>query len=115
MAVGGLVLAWTLAIGSRDLTSHLLWDQGLSAGAHPNPTLAGDTLYAVAKVLCVSDDNTGAGRVQLRVVAIKNQTAAEAFTQHGDALFAPELEKTADQKIPNKVVEITRTLYVPRR
>ena len=112
---GGLVLAWTLALGSRDLTSHLLWEQGLSAGAHPNPTLAGDTLYAAAKVVGVSDDGTGAGKVQLRIVGIKNQTSAEAFAQHGDALFAPELEKAADQKIANKVVEITRTLYVPRR
>lgn len=112
---GGLVLAWTLALTSRDLTSHMLWDLGLSAGAHPNPTLAGDTLYAASKVLVTKDHDNGAGEVKLRVVGIKNQTAAEAVAQHGDALFASELDKAAEHKIANKVVELDRTLYVPRR
>ena len=112
---GGLVLAWTLALGSRDLTSHMLWDLGLAAGAHPNPTLAGDTLFTASRVLSVGSGDAGAGAVQLRIVGVKNQTAAEAFAQHGDALFAAELDKAADHKIANKVVEITRTLYVPVR
>ena len=43
---GGLVLGWTLSLTSRNLASNALWDLGLVDGAHPNPTLGGDTLYS---------------------------------------------------------------------
>jgi 2-methylfumaryl-CoA hydratase len=109
---GGLVLAWTLALTSRDLCGNALWDLGLSAGAHPNPTLAGDTVYAASRVLSVAPGGVGAGAVVLRVVGVKNQTAQQAYTEHGEALFEAELDKPADRRIKNKVVEITRTLYV---
>ena len=59
--------------------------------------------------------DSGAGAVVLRIVGIKNQTARDAFTAHGEALFAPEIDKPKEQKIGSKVVEVTRTLYVPRR
>jgi 2-methylfumaryl-CoA hydratase len=111
---GGLVLAWTLSLMSRDLCGCALWDLGLDAGAHPNPTLAGDTLYTATRVLEVAPLATGAGPVALRVVGVKNQTAAAAYAEHGDALFDAESDKPADKKIKNKVVEITRTIYVPR-
>ncbi len=112
---GGLVLAWTLALGSRDLCGAALWELGLDAGAHPSPTLAGDTLYAAARVEAVGTADAGAGPVALRVVGVKNQTAAAAYAEHGAELFAPELDKPAERKIKNKVVEITRTLYVAGR
>ncbi len=112
---GGLVLGWTLSLTSRDLAGLALWELGLDEGAHPNPTLAGDTLYAATKVLSVRDEQTGAGTVVLRVVGVKNQTAKAACEEHGDALFAAEMTKPAEGKIKNKVIEITRTLYVPKR
>jgi 2-methylfumaryl-CoA hydratase len=111
---GGLVLAWTLSLMSRDLCGCALWDLGLDAGAHPSPTLAGDTLYAATRVQQVGTPETGAAPVALRVVGVKNQAAAAAYAEHGDALFDAELDKPADKKIKNKVVEITRTIYVPR-
>ena len=112
---GGLVLAWTLALGSRDLCGNALWDLGLRDGAHPNPTLAGDTICAAAKVIVVGTPDSGAGAVALRLVGLKNQTAQEAYAAHGDALFEPEIDKPKEQKIASKVVEVTRTLYLPRR
>jgi 2-methylfumaryl-CoA hydratase len=112
---GGLVLAWTLSATSRDLCGNALWDLGHTAGAHPNPTLGGDTIYAASKVMAVGTPDSGAGAVVLRIVGVKNQTAQGAYTEHGEALFDAELDKPADKKIKNKVVEITRTLYVPGR
>ena len=111
---GGLVLAWTLALGSRDVCGNAIWDHGLDAGAHPNPTLAGDTIYSASKVLSVGSADAGAGVVSLRIVGVKNQTAIEAYAAHGDALFAPEQDKPAEQRLKNKVVEITRTLYIAK-
>jgi 2-methylfumaryl-CoA hydratase len=111
---GGLVLGWTLSLMSRDLCGCALWDLGLDAGAHPNPTLAGDTIYTATRVHSVAPLDSGAGPVALRVVGVKNQTAAAAYAEHGDALFDAELSKPAGRKIKNKVVEITRTIYVPR-
>ena len=49
-----------------------------------------------------------------RLVGVKNRTSASAYAEHGDALFADELSKK-EQKIKEKVVEITRTLSVRRR
>lgn len=110
---GGLVLAWTLSLTSRDLTGHALWDLGLSDGAHPNPTLGGDTLYALSRVEAVQLDGATAD-VTLRIVGVKNQTGAEAWAAHGDALFATELDKPVEQRLKQKVVEVTRTIRVPR-
>ena len=48
---GGLVFAWTASLASRDTTANALWEIGYDKGSHPNPVLAGDTLYAASRVL----------------------------------------------------------------
>ncbi len=56
--------------------------------------------------------------VTFRLVGVKNRTSASAYAEHGDALFAEELSKKdgpGQQKIKEKVVEITRTLHIRRR
>lgn len=106
---GGLVLSWVLALSSRDVAGNAVWDLGLDAGAHPNGVVAGDTLYASTRVLGKEDAGPNAGILTLRVVGTKNRTGAAI-----DGLFTPELQK-ADQKIPDKVVEITRKLLVRKR
>jgi 2-methylfumaryl-CoA hydratase len=111
---GGLVLSWALANTSRDLCGQALWDLGLSDGAHPNPTLGGDTICTVSRVEDVRLDGATAD-VTLRVVGIKNQSAFAAWTEHGDTLFLPELAKQPGDKLSHKVVEVTRTIRVPRR
>jgi len=109
---GGLVLSWVLALTSRDVAGNALWDAGLDAGAHPNGTLALDTLYAASRVEAKEDTHDGAGIVTLRVVGTKN-TPPEALYA-GGALFAPELDKS-EGKIAQKVVEITRKLLIRKR
>ena len=108
---GGLVLSWVATLASRDVAGNALWELGYDAGAHPNGTVGGDTLYAASRVLAVKPVGAAAGEVTLRLVGVKNRTSASAYAEHGDALFADELTKK-DSKIKEKVVEITRTLYV---
>jgi 2-methylfumaryl-CoA hydratase len=110
---GGLVLTWVATLASRDLGGHALWEAGLDAGAHPNGVVGGDTLYAASKVTAVDGE-----KVTFRLVGVKNRTSASAYAEYGEALFADELSKKdgpGQQKIKEKVVEITRTLYVRRR
>jgi 2-methylfumaryl-CoA hydratase len=109
---GGLVLSWVLALTSRDLAGNAIWDLGLDAGAHPNGTLAGDTLHAASRVIGKEDGPEGTGIVTLRVVGTKQELPAKLFDS--GALFTPELEKT-ERKISQKVVEITRKLLVLKR
>ncbi len=111
---GGLVLTWVATLASRDLAGRALWEAGLDAGAHPNGVVAGDTLYAASKVLAVENVDDKLARVTFRLVGVKNRTSASAYAEYGDALFADELSKK-DQKLKEKVVEITRTLLVRRK
>jgi 2-methylfumaryl-CoA hydratase len=106
---GGLVLTWVATLAGRDLCGRALWEAGLDGGAHPNGVVAGDTLYAASKVLAV-DGNV----VTFRLVGVKNKTSKQAYEEHGDALFTDELSKK-DNKLKDKVVEITRSLYLRRR
>lgn len=108
---GGLVMSWVLALTSRDMSGNALWDMGLDAGAHPNGTLAGDTLFAASRVVDKQEAGPHAGIVTLRVVGTKN-VRPEALYADG-ALFQPELEKS-EGKIAEKVVEISRRLLVRR-
>lgn len=111
---GGLVLSWVATLASRDVAGNALWELGYDRGAHPNGVVAGDTLYAASKVLAVKPAGGGAGEVTFRLVGVKNRTSAQAFAEHGDALFSDELSKT-EKKIKEKVVEITRSVHVRRR
>jgi len=111
---GGLVLGWALALGARDVAGNALWDLGLTDGAHPHAMVAGDTLAAASQVVGVRD--AGAfGAVTLRVVGVKNCSAASAVEEHGARLFARERDKGAGARIVDKVVEVTRTLAVRKR
>ena len=111
---GGLVLAWALSLASRDTTGNALWELGLDEGAHPGGVVAGDTLYAVSKVLAKEDLGAGAGSLRLRVVGVKNSTPRQLLDA-GAELFTPELGKPEAKKVPAKVIEITRTVLVCKR
>jgi 2-methylfumaryl-CoA hydratase len=110
---GGLVLSWVLALTSRDTAGNAVWDLGLDEGAHPSGVLAGDTLYAASKVIAKESRGGGAGAVTLRIVGLKN-TPARPLLERGADLFTPELGKT-EGRVPEKAVEITRTLLVRQR
>ncbi len=110
---GGLVLAWAIALASRDTAGNAIWDLGLDEGAHPSGVLAGDTIYAASRVEDKRELGANAGSVTLRVVGVKNVPTSTLLARGAD-LFTPELGKEHD-KVPEKVVEITRTLLVRRR
>ncbi len=110
---GGLVLAWVLSLSSRDTAGNAVWDLGLDEGAHPSGVLAGDTLYAASSVVAKEERGKHAGIVVLRVIGLKN-TPARVLLERGADLFSPELGKT-EGRVPEKAVEITRTLLVRRR
>lgn len=111
---GGLVLSWVMSLMSRDLTGNGLWEMGLDEGAHPNPTHAGDTLFTASRVESKRDIGPDAGAITFRVVGLKN-AHARALLERGADLFTPEMKKAKDDKISEKVVEITRTVLVRKR
>ncbi|MCA9602761.1 MAG: MaoC family dehydratase, partial [Myxococcales bacterium] len=111
---GGLVLAWTHALASRDLAGNAIWYAGFEDGAHPNPTLAGDTLYAASRVLSREPLGKRHGLVTVRTVGVKNMTSRKALESH-PGLFDAELGKPSEQRIRDKVVEITHSMLVRRR
>jgi 2-methylfumaryl-CoA hydratase len=110
---GGLVLSWVLSLASRDTAGNAVWDLGLDDGAHPSGVLAGDTLYAATLVVAKEPRGPHAGSVTLRTVGLKN-TPAGPLLARGLDLFAPELGKTTG-KVPEKALEISRTLLVRRQ
>jgi 2-methylfumaryl-CoA hydratase len=110
---GGLVLAWVLALSSRDTAGNAVWDFGLDDGAHSSGVLAGDTLYAASLVLAKEDRGPHTGLVTLRIVGVKN-TPARVLIERGDDLFTPERGKSSG-RVVEKAVEITRTLLVRKR
>ena len=110
---GGLVFAFAAALTSRDLAGHALWEIGFDAGAHPSSVAAGDTIYALSKVLAV-EERGALGAVTFKLVGVRNLTSDAALARFGDALFEDELGKKID-KVAEKVFEIRRTLLVAKR
>ncbi|HXG92524.1 MAG TPA: MaoC family dehydratase [Blastocatellia bacterium] len=103
---GGPVFAWIAALASRDTTANALWEIGYDKGAHPNPVLAGDTLYAASRVIEKRDYNHRAGLVRFHLVGVKNERPARLIDAGVD-LFG--------DKFRQKVFEIERTILLPKR
>lgn len=114
---GGLVFAWLCGLASRDVTENAVWELGFHDGYHTQPTIAGDTLYALTRILAVepltsADNDLGVVRMQL--IGTKNLRAAAALDRYGADLFLAEDAKKAlgKEKIPEKVFEIERAVLV---
>lgn len=125
---GGLVFAWLLGLASRDVGENVVAELGFHAGFHTQPTVAGDTLYALTRVLAVEDFPAGVdgaeadlraelGVVRMQLVGVKNIKAKAAFDKYGADLFVAEDDKKrlGKEKIPEKVFEIERSVVVRRR
>ncbi len=114
---GGLVFAWLEGLASRDTSENALWDLGYTEGYHTQPAVAGDTLYAISRVLDKSNgpDGGAAGIVTLQLLGVKNMTGETAVNQYGAALFQKESEKPHDGRIPEKIFEIERRLLIKKR
>lgn len=134
---GGLVFAWLDGLASRDTTENALWTVGFTEGYHTQPVVAGDTLYAISRVLdaqtlgshakgkdaaanlkafagdAVADGELEAGLVTFQLIGLKNMTPAQALEAHGAALFEKEQKK--DTKIKEKVFEIEKRVLIRSR
>jgi 2-methylfumaryl-CoA hydratase len=102
---GGLVFAWAASLASRDTTANALWELGYDKGSHPNPVLAGDTLYAASRVIEKREYNDRAGVVLFDLVAVKNETPS-TLIRRGVNLF--------ESKFDQKVFEIEREVLLPK-
>lgn len=121
---GGLVFAWLLGLASRDMSENAVAELGFHAGFHTQPTVAGDTLYALSRVLSVEPfpqaDGEGAGVaaelgvVRVQLIGVKNLRSDAALDKYGAELFIAEDDKKrlGKEKIPEKVFEIERSLVV---
>ncbi|MFY9611011.1 MAG: MaoC family dehydratase [Blastocatellia bacterium] len=103
---GGLVFAWTASLASRDTTANALWEVGYDKGSHPNPVLAGDTLYAASRVIEKQYREKKTGIVRFKLVGMKNERPATLIAAGVD-LF--------DDKFDQRVFEIERTILLPTR
>jgi 2-methylfumaryl-CoA hydratase len=116
---GGLVFSWLAGLASRDTSENALYDLGYTEGYHTQPTVAGDTLYAVSRVLETAPGPEGmdAGIVSLQLIGLKNCNGRAALDRHGADLFVKEnsKRKLGKEKIPEKIFEIERRLLLRRR
>jgi 2-methylfumaryl-CoA hydratase len=79
---GGVAISLARALSFNGLANAQLM-LGINGGRHVNPLFAGDTLYAWSEVLA-KEDLGEVGALRLRLVAVKNQSAA-AFPFKNDA------------------------------
>jgi 2-methylfumaryl-CoA hydratase len=103
---GGLVFGCVAGLASRDATANALWEVAYDRGSHPQPVLAGDTLYAASRVIGKLDHTERAGVVRFHLVGIKNIRPA-ALIGTGLDLFGGKSEQ--------KVFEIERAVLLPKR
>jgi 2-methylfumaryl-CoA hydratase len=116
---GGLVFSWLAGLASRDTSENALWDLGYTEGYHTQPTAAGDTLYALSRVLEVAPapGDLHAGIVTFQLIGLKNLNGAAALDRYGAEIFSKENDKKKRglEKAPEKVFEIERRLLLRRR
>jgi len=115
---GGLVFAWLQGLASRDTSENALWELGFHEGYHTQPTVSGDTLAALSRVVGVEDapGELDAAVVTLQLIGVKNLSAAAALDRYGEELFLKETPKKKQglEKITDKVFEVERRLLVRR-
>ncbi len=113
---GGLVFAWLQGLTSRDVSENALWEVGFSEGYHTQPTVAGDTLAAISRVLAVDPGPEGldGSIVTFQLIGVKNISAAHAIETYGAELFEKELpkRKLGKEKISAKVFEVERRVLL---
>jgi 2-methylfumaryl-CoA hydratase len=116
---GGLVFSWLAGLASRDTSENALYDLGYTEGYHTQPTMAGDTLYAVTRVLDAAPgpDGMDAGIVTFQLIGLKNVHGSAALDRWGADLFVKEnsKRKLGKEKTPEKIFEIERRLLIRKR
>lgn len=113
---GGLLFAWLCGLASRDVSENALWDLGYTEGYHTQPTVSGDTIYAVSRVLAKEDFNEQAGVITFQLIGVKGMKSSQALEQYGADLFIKEgdKKKLGKEKIAEKIFEIERKLLIKK-
>lgn len=75
LVYGGVVISHAYAAAFNGFENRL-GIVAINAGAHANPTYAGDTIYAWTDVLDKAEVGQGVGALRLRTVAVKNHDPA---------------------------------------
>lgn len=118
---GGLVFAWLEGLASRDISDNSVWELGFTEGYHTQPSIAGDTVAGLSRVLATEDApgklGVQFGIVSFQLVGVKNISAATALARYGEDLFIKENDKKdiGKEKIDEKIFEIERRLLIRRR
>ena len=113
--------SWTYRVGNTHPLHYMLWDLGYTEGYHTQPSISGDTVTAITRILSVEDvgDKYGlpAGEVHLQFIGLKNIKAAAAFEKYGADLFIKENDKKklGKEKLPEKIFEIERKLVIKKK
>jgi 2-methylfumaryl-CoA hydratase len=118
---GGLAFAWLEGLASRDVSENSVWDLGFTEGYHTQPTVGGDTLASLSRVLA-AEDAPGElaakfGVVSFQLIGVKNIIAANALARYGEDLFIKENDKKeiGKEKIEQKIFEVERRLLIRKR
>lgn len=118
---GGLVFAWLEGLASRDVSENAVWELGFTEGYHTQPTISGDTVYAVSRVLNVEpapgDLADVVSIVSFQFIGVKNISSSDAVHEFKEELFIKEKDKKNMKldKIENKIFEIERRLIIKNR
>ena len=56
---GGLVFAWLAGLASRDGSENAIWGLGYTEGYHTQPAYAGETVYAITRILAKEEGPAG--------------------------------------------------------
>jgi 2-methylfumaryl-CoA hydratase len=103
------------------LSENSLWEIGFTEGYHTQPAFAGDTVFALSRILAVSDApgelKDLASVLSVQFVGVKNISSAKALDQYGADLFIKENDKKdlGKEKIKEKIFEIERQLLIKKR
>jgi 2-methylfumaryl-CoA hydratase len=108
---GGHVISLAHAI-SFDGLENAIRILGFNAGAHANPTVAGDTVFAWTEVLERVDlGREDAGALRLRLVGVKNVDPSEEDVP----LRVKDAKSGREGYHPNVVLDLDYTALVPKR
>ncbi|MCB1189407.1 MAG: MaoC family dehydratase N-terminal domain-containing protein [Leptospiraceae bacterium] len=118
---GGLVFAWLIGLASRDISENMIWELGYTEGYHTQPSISGDTVTAISRILSAEDAGNKygipSGEVHIHFIGLKNIKASEALDKFGGDLFIKENDKKkmGKSKISEKIFEIERKLVIKKR
>jgi 2-methylfumaryl-CoA hydratase len=108
---GGHIISVCHAI-SHDGLENVVRILGFNAGAHANPTVAGDTLFAWTDVLERIDlGRPDCGALRLRLVGVKNLDPSEEPIE----LRVKDAETGRESHHPNVVLDLDYTVLMPKR